>query len=102
MLQSFGRSLAALALNDLIFLTLDLPYILQTEWQTNVLNVPIYCEGFTILYMTSEYNAPLLTLAFTIERYIFIKMIMTMKMTMTNSLFHNKRSSAHNIYQIIA
>ena len=73
MLQSSGCYLAALALNDLIFLTLDLPYILQTEWQTNVLNVPFICEGFTILYMTSQYNAPLLTLAFTTERYIAIK-----------------------------
>ena len=73
MLQSSGCYLAALALNDLIFLSLDFPYILQTEWNTNVLNVPIICEGFTVLYMTSQYNAPLFTLAFTTERYIAIK-----------------------------
>lgn len=73
MLQSSGVYLAALALSDLMFLTLDLPYSLQTEWNVLVLNIPMICEGFTIVYLAAQYMSPLLTLAFTTERYIAIK-----------------------------
>lgn len=73
MLQSSGVYLAALALNDLIFITLDLPYCLHTEWSVFVLNVPLICECFTVVYLAAQYMSPLLTLAFTIERYIAIR-----------------------------
>lgn len=73
MLQSSGVYLATLALSDLLFLLLDLPYSLQTEWNVYVLNIPVVCEGFTIVYLASQYMSPLLTLAFTTERYIAIK-----------------------------
>ena len=73
MLQSSGCYLATLALSDLLFLTLDLPYSLHTEWSIYVLNAPVICEVFTIVYLTSQYTSPLLTLAFTTERYIAIK-----------------------------
>lgn len=73
MLQSSGVYLAALALSDLLFLSLDLPYSLQTEWNVLVLNVPFICEVFTVVYMATQYMSPLLTLAFTTERYIAIK-----------------------------
>ncbi|XP_052280984.1 uncharacterized protein LOC127878495 [Dreissena polymorpha] len=39
----------------------------------HVLNVPIICEGFAILYLAAQYMSPLLTLAFTTERFIAIK-----------------------------
>ena len=73
MLQSSGVYLAALALSDLLFLSLDLPYSLQTEWNVLVLNVPLICEGFTVVYLAAQYMSPFLTLAFTVERYIAIK-----------------------------
>lgn len=73
MLQSSGVYLAALALSDLLFLSLDLPYSLQTEWNVYVLNVPVICEGFTVVYLAAQYMSPFLTLAFTTERYIAIK-----------------------------
>ncbi|KAL3865737.1 hypothetical protein ACJMK2_043097 [Sinanodonta woodiana] len=73
MLHSSGCYLAALAMSDLAFLILDLLYSLHTEWGINALNVPILCETFTILYLTTQYTSPLLTLGFTTERYIAIK-----------------------------
>ncbi|KAL4227638.1 hypothetical protein ACF0H5_013078 [Mactra antiquata] len=73
MLQSSGIYLATLALSDLIFLSLDLPYSLQTDWDIYPLNYPIICEGFTVIYMAAQNMSPLLTLAFTTERYIAIK-----------------------------
>ncbi|KAH3836474.1 C-C chemokine receptor type 2-like [Dreissena polymorpha] len=73
MLQSSGVYLATLAVSDLLFLSLDLPYSLHTEWSVYVLNVPVICEGFTVLYLAAQYMSPLLTLAFTTERYIAIK-----------------------------
>ncbi|KAL3866879.1 hypothetical protein ACJMK2_044132 [Sinanodonta woodiana] len=73
MLHSSGSYLAALAMSDLAFLILDLLYSLHTEWGINALNVPILCETFTILYHTTQYTSPLLTLGFTTERYIAIK-----------------------------
>ncbi|KAL3865709.1 hypothetical protein ACJMK2_043071 [Sinanodonta woodiana] len=73
MLHSSGCYLAALAMSDLAFLILDLLYSLHIEWGINALNVPILCETFTILYLTTQYTSPLLTLGFTTERYIAIK-----------------------------
>ena len=73
MLHSSGVYLAALALSDLLFLTLDLPYSLHTEWSVPVLDFPVVCEGFTIVYLAAQYMSPLLNLAFTTERYIAIK-----------------------------
>lgn len=73
MLQSSGIYLATLALSDLLFLSLDLPYSLQIEWNVYPLNFPVVCEGFTIIYMAAQNMSPLLTLAFTTERFIAIK-----------------------------
>lgn len=83
MLQSSGVYLATLALSDLLFLILDLPYSLQTEWNVFVLNVPIVCEGFTVVYLAAQYMSPLLTLAFTTERYIAIKFPLKRRMYCT-------------------
>lgn len=83
MLQSSGVYLATLALSDLLFLLLDLPYSLQTEWNVFVLNVPVVCEGFTVVYLAAQYMSPLLTLAFTTERYIAIKFPLKRRMYCT-------------------
>ncbi|XP_045215668.2 C-C chemokine receptor type 2-like [Mercenaria mercenaria] len=83
MLQSSGVYLATLALSDLLFLLLDLPYSLQTEWNVFVLNLPVICEGFTVVYLAAQYMSPLLTLAFTTERYIAIKFPLKRRMYCT-------------------
>ncbi|XP_052796655.1 C-C chemokine receptor type 5-like [Mya arenaria] len=73
MIHSSGVYLAMLAISDLLFLSLDLPYSLHTEWNIFVLDIPVICEGFTIVYLAAQYMSPLLTLAFTTERYIAIR-----------------------------
>ncbi|XP_052797013.1 FMRFamide peptide receptor frpr-18-like [Mya arenaria] len=72
MRHSSGVYLAALALADFIFLLLHLNYELNANWGVNTLNFPVICEGFTIVFLTFQYIAPLLVLAFTVERYISI------------------------------
>ncbi|KAL3865734.1 hypothetical protein ACJMK2_043094 [Sinanodonta woodiana] len=73
MIHSSGCYLAALAMSDIAFLILDLLYSLHNEWGINTFNFPIMCETFAILYLTTQYTSPLLTLGFTTERYIAIK-----------------------------
>jgi len=72
MRHSSGVYLAALALADFLFLLLHLNFELVTNWDVNTLNFPVLCEGFTIIFLTFQYLAPLLVLAFTVERYISI------------------------------
>lgn len=72
MRHSSGVYLAALALADFIFLVLHLMYELQTVWFVDVINYPVICESFTIVFLTFQCLAPLLVLGFTVERYISI------------------------------
>lgn len=72
MRHSSGVYLSALALVDFIFLFLHLLFELNEQWQINTLNHPGICESFTVVFLTFQYLAPLLVLAFTIERYISI------------------------------
>ena len=72
MRHSSGVYLSALAVTDFIFLLLHLCFELNTVWDVSVLTYPVICEIFPIVYFTFQYLAPLLTLAFTIERYISI------------------------------
>jgi len=73
LLQSSGCYLAALAISDLLFLVLSMVYDLQYLWEVRTLNVPVICEAFPVVYMAVQYMSPLLTMAFTIERFISIK-----------------------------
>ena len=72
MRHSSGVYLAALALADFVFLALHLMFELQTVWGVEVINFPVICEGFTIVFLTFQCLAPLLVLAFTVERYISV------------------------------
>ncbi|KAK6180560.1 hypothetical protein SNE40_012692 [Patella caerulea] len=72
MRHSSGCYLAALALDDLIFLCLHVIYELQTTWRINVLNVTVVCQFYPVVYMAVQYLSPLLVLGFTVERYISI------------------------------
>ncbi|KAH3840190.1 FMRFamide receptor-like [Dreissena polymorpha] len=72
MRHSSGVYLAALALADFIFLVLHFMFELNTVWGVPLLSYPVLCEGFTIIFLTFQYLAPLLVLSFTVERYISI------------------------------
>lgn len=72
MRHSSGVYLATLALVDFIFLVLHLLYELEKLWDVRTINLPVMCECFTVVYLTFQYLAPLLVLAFTVERYISV------------------------------
>jgi hypothetical protein len=72
MRHSSGYYLASLALVDFLFLALHVVFELQEVWGVNTLNVPVFCEVYTIVFLASQYLSPLLVLGFTVERYISI------------------------------
>ncbi|KAL4227756.1 hypothetical protein ACF0H5_013192 [Mactra antiquata] len=72
MRHSSGVYLAALALVDCIFLCLHALYELEKLWEVKTIDLPVMCESFTVIFLTFQYLAPLLVLAFTVERYISI------------------------------
>ena len=72
MRHSSGVYLAALALVDFIFLLLHVLFELEKIWEVRTINMPVICEIFPVIFLTFQYLAPLLVLAFTIERYISI------------------------------
>ncbi|KAJ8304390.1 hypothetical protein KUTeg_017973 [Tegillarca granosa] len=73
LLHSSGCYLAALSISDLIFLVLSFVYDLQITWDVRTLNVPVVCQVFPVIYLTVQYMSPLLTMAFTVERFISIR-----------------------------
>ncbi|XP_061192537.1 probable G-protein coupled receptor 139 [Saccostrea echinata] len=72
MRNSSGYYLAALALVDLLFLSLQVIYELNEKWEVKCLDLPFVCEFYPIIFLTSQYLSPILVLSFTIERYISI------------------------------
>jgi len=72
MLNSSGYYLAALALADLLFLSLQVFHEINDNWGVRVLDVKFVCEFYPIIFITSQYLSPLLVLGFTVERYISI------------------------------
>ena len=72
MRHSSGYYLAALALNDLLFLFLHVLYALETTFNVRVLAYPFLCQIYPMIYLSTQYISPALVLAFTTERYISI------------------------------
>lgn len=72
MRNSSGYYLAALALVDLVFLSLQVVYELNEKWEVKCLDLPFICEFYPIIFLTSQYLSPILVLSFTVERYISI------------------------------
>ncbi|XP_041369624.1 thyrotropin-releasing hormone receptor-like [Gigantopelta aegis] len=72
MRHSSGCYLAALALDDLIFLVLHVMFEMHTVWHIPTLDVPGLCEIYPVFYIATQYLSPLLVLGFTVERYISI------------------------------
>lgn len=72
MRHSSGYYLAAIALSDIFFLALQIVYELQNAWFLSLLDFPVLCEGYPVLFLTCQYLPPLLVLGFTVERYISV------------------------------
>ena len=72
MRHSSGVYLAALAIADLVFLVLHSVFELESNWSVRVVNVPVLCQMFPIIFLASQYLPALLVLSFTVERYISI------------------------------
>ncbi|XP_076443981.1 C-C chemokine receptor 1-like protein 1 [Babylonia areolata] len=72
MCHSSGCYLAALALDDFLFLSLHVVLELHMVWRLDLLNTPGVCQLFPVLFLAAQYLGPLLVLAFTTERYIAI------------------------------
>lgn len=73
MRHSSGCYLAALAMTDLVFLTLHVCFELQFTWRAiDWLSLPGVCELFPMFFLAAQHLSPLLVLAFTVERYISI------------------------------
>ncbi|KAK0051681.1 neuromedin-U receptor 2 [Biomphalaria pfeifferi] len=72
MRHSSGYYLAALALDDLIFLLLSIVFEIHNTWHIKILDVPVLCEAFPVVFLPTQYLSPFFVLAFTTERYISI------------------------------
>ncbi|KAK3786641.1 hypothetical protein RRG08_027598 [Elysia crispata] len=73
MRHSSGYYLAALAMNDLIFLVMVMVFEVHVIWNSaNLLSYPVVCQLFPVIYLAMQSLSPCLVLAFTTERYISI------------------------------
>ncbi|GAB1605063.1 probable G-protein coupled receptor 139 isoform X1, partial [Argonauta hians] len=72
MRHSSGYYLAAIAIADLFFLSLQIVHEAQSAWFLPVIDYPVICEAYPVLFMTSQYLPPLFVLGFTVERYISV------------------------------
>lgn len=64
--------LGAIAIVDLTFIFLHVWMELLQAWGISSFNKPILCEVFNVLFLSTQYLAPLLILGFTLERFIAI------------------------------
>jgi len=64
--------LAALSINDTLFLLLHILLDLYTAWGVNTIDYPVICETFALIYLVTQYLAPILVLGFTVERFIAV------------------------------
>lgn len=63
---------AALGWVDLFFFLVQVMWYLHAAWRRRILDHIVICEGFAIANYLIQYASPMLTLVFTVERYIAI------------------------------
>nr|CDS27380.1 Orphan Rhodopsin-like G protein-coupled receptor [Hymenolepis microstoma] len=63
---------AGLGWVDLCFFLVQIMWYLHTPWKLRTLDHTVVCEGFAIANYLLQYASPMLTLVFTVERYIAI------------------------------
>lgn len=64
--------LAALSINDTLFLVLHMLLELKYAWFYRTVDYPVICEAYALIYIVTNYLAPTLVLGFTIERFIAV------------------------------
>uniref|UniRef100_A0A2C9KQY2 G-protein coupled receptors family 1 profile domain-containing protein n=1 Tax=Biomphalaria glabrata TaxID=6526 RepID=A0A2C9KQY2_BIOGL len=64
--------LGFLSLTDMIFLMLNLMYLLHTTWGYKVYNDHVSCEIFLLAYYVPQYLSTFLVMGFTVERYVAV------------------------------
>ncbi|CAL1525979.1 unnamed protein product [Lymnaea stagnalis] len=64
--------LGALSISDMVFLLLNLLYIVHVAWGYDVYNDHIICEIFHFIYYVPQYLSTFLVLGFTAERYVAV------------------------------
>jgi hypothetical protein len=72
MRPSSGCYLAALAMDDLVFLFLKIFFEMDKTWGIPIFSAPVWCQVFPVVFLASQYYDPVLVLGFTVERYISI------------------------------
>lgn len=64
--------LATLSINDTLFLVLHVCQELKYAWSLRTVDYPVVCELYALVYLVTQYMAPILVLGFTVERFIAI------------------------------
>lgn len=64
--------LAALSINDTLFLVLHMLQELKYAWFQRTVDYPVVCGAYAIIYLVTNYLAPTLVLGFTVERFIAV------------------------------
>ena len=64
--------LAALSINDTLFLVLHVWQELKYAWSMRTVDYPVICETYALVFIVTQYLAPTLVLGFTVERFIAI------------------------------
>nr|ANO39046.1 GCR079 [Schmidtea mediterranea] len=64
--------LAGIAMSDTIFWLLYILHYMQTSWDICVQDIPVWCEMFQGLFISSQYFSVPLVLIFSLERYIAV------------------------------
>ena len=64
--------LSALSINDTLFLLLHPIQELKYAWFQRSVDYPVICESFALVFLVTQYMAPLLVLCFTVDRYLAV------------------------------
>lgn len=64
--------LAALSINDTLFLLLHMVQELKYAWFMRTVDYPVVCGAYALVYLVTNYLAPALVLGFTVERFIAV------------------------------
>ncbi|XP_041374238.1 lysophosphatidic acid receptor 6-like [Gigantopelta aegis] len=70
--NSSALYLVSLAITDITFLVLHVFYELQYPWKKGVLDLPVWCPVWNVMYMMSQYTCVFLVMTFTCERFLSV------------------------------
>lgn len=64
--------LSALSINDTVFLLLHPLQELKYAWFLRSIDHPVLCETYAMLFLVTQYLAPVIVLAFSVDRFIAV------------------------------